>query len=153
MKKLFSLLVLLIISSNAIFSQNKQVECVSISNEGSIILKIWSAKKGKKYKQVEAFKDALEIYLINGLNSESCGNVSPLLKTESEKTAFIKIKSEFFTKKGDWNRFVTNSTTVSTTSKLIDQTDWKTYQVSISKNELRKYLENKSILQPLNTGF
>lgn len=147
------LVIIFCFFSTVFYPQSNQVECVSISNDGSIILKIWNPKKGKKYKQEQAFKDALEIYLVNGLNSKSCGNVSPILKTESEKTAFIKIKSEFFSKKGDWTRFITNSTTTTTTSKLIDQTDWKTYQVSISKNELRKYLENKSILQPLNTGF
>jgi len=31
--------------------------------------------------------------------------------------------------------------------------NWKVYQVSISKNELRKYLAEKNIINSLKTGF
>jgi len=31
--------------------------------------------------------------------------------------------------------------------------NWKVYQVSISKNELRKYLEEQKIIKSLTNGF
>jgi len=31
--------------------------------------------------------------------------------------------------------------------------NWKVYQVSISKKELRKFLEEQKIIKALNTGF
>ena len=49
--------------------------------------------------------------------------------------------------------FTRSSTTETTLPTNLGIKNWKVYQVSISKNELRKYLEQQKIIKSLNNGF
>jgi hypothetical protein len=49
--------------------------------------------------------------------------------------------------------FTISSATETTLPEVIGSQNWKVYQVSVSKRELRKYLEDEKIINSLNNGF
>ena len=131
-----------------------QTQCVSLETDGYISLKIWDAKKGGNYKPEQARKDAIHAILYAGIAGENgCSTQSPLLNKAEYEEKFQEIEKEFFSKSGKWSQFTRNSATETTLPASIGKKEWKVYQVSVCKNELRKHLEEKSIIKSLNTGF
>jgi len=131
-----------------------QIECISIENDGSIILNIWDPIKGSKYKLQQAQINAVHCILYSGIsNTNNCPNQPALLRNNEERRAFEKIKKGFFSKSGPYLSFARNSTRSNIIPQKRGDRHWKVYQVTISKNELRKYLEEQKITQPLTKGF
>ena len=131
-----------------------QTECVSIENDGYTTIKIWDTKKGTHYKIDEARKDAIRSFLFSGVSSNStCSSQSPILNNTEEQDKFTEIEKSFFSKNGKWSMFTRSSATETTLPKNLGVNNWKVYQISISKNELRKFLEEQKIIKSLNTGF
>jgi hypothetical protein len=139
------------------FTSNKrtfQTECISIQVDGSIALKIWDTQKGDKYTFEQSRKDALHAILYSGIiGAAGCSTQPPILDETEEQENFKTIEKSFFSKKGEWSIFTRNSTTQTTLPSSIGDENWKVYQVLVSKNELRKYLEEQKIIKPLNNGF
>ena len=131
-----------------------QTQCVSRETDGYISLKIWDTKKGKNYKPEQARKDAIHAILYSGIAGENgCITQNPLLNKPEEQERFAGIEKNFFSKKGIWAQFTRDSDTETTLPERIGKKEWKAYQVSVSKNELRKFLETNSIIISLNNGF
>lgn len=151
--------VIAVISISFVFIAAKptatyQTQCVSLETDGYISLKIWDTKKGANYKPEQARKDAIHAILYSGIAGENgCITQSPLLSKTEEQEKFAAIEKEFFSKTGKWSQFTRDSATETTLPESIGKKEWKVYQVSVSKNELRKFLEEKSIIKSLNTGF
>jgi hypothetical protein len=102
----------------------------------------------------EARKEAIHAVLYSGISgSNGCSTQPPILNSNDKKEKFSNIENSFFAKKGKWSIFTTSSTTHLTTPISLGQKKWKVYQVSISKNQLRKYLEEQKIIKALNNGF
>lgn len=152
-------LLLITITSLMLFSfssnnRNYQTECVSIETDGYITLKIWNTKKGPKYKPEQARKDAIQAILYSGISGgNGCSTQPPLLNTSEEQTNFKKIEQNFFARNGKWSIYTRSSATETTLPTNIGIKNWKVYQVSVSKNELRKYLEEQKIIKSLSNGF
>lgn len=152
-------MTILFISSLILFSftsnnRNYQTECISIETDGYLVLKIWKTKKGEKYKPEQARKDAINAILYSGISGvNGCQTQPSLLSNNDEITKFKNIKKDFFRRNGTWTTFTRNSTTETTVPTTITDKNWKVYQVSIAKNKLRKFLEDKKIINALNTGF
>ncbi len=133
---------------------NYQTECVTVETDGYIVLKIWDVRKGAKYKPEQARKDAIHAIMYSGISgSGNCITQIPILNTAAELEKFKLIEQDFFSKKGNWTYFTRSSTTETTIPNQLGNKNWKVYQVSISKNELRKYLEDQKIIKALNSGF
>ena len=66
---------------------------------------------------------------------------------------FKDFEKSFFSKNGKGSLFTRSSATETTLPKNLGVNNWKVYQLSISKNELRKFLEEQKIIKSLNTGF
>lgn len=131
-----------------------QTECVSLDSEGYITIKIWDTKKGAKYTAEDARKDAIRAILYAGIEgSNGCQSQLPLLNKMTEQDNFRAIEKTFFGKKGRWSIFTRSSTTASTLPALLGDKNWKVYQVSVVKSNLRKYLEDQKIITSLNNGF
>jgi hypothetical protein len=157
-KYLFQLLIL-VMSSLMLFSftsnnRTYQTECITIERDGYITVKIWDTKKGAKYKPEQARKDAIHAILFSGISgSNGCTTQPPILNKSEEQENFKTIKKSFFAKKGKWSMFSRSSSTETTLPANLGIKNWKVYQVSISKNELRKYLEEQKIIKSLTNGF
>lgn len=156
MKKILFITFLIGISTIS-FAQKKfayQVECISVENEGYVTIKIWNTKLGKKYTQEQARKDAIHAILYSGVpNTNGCFTQKPLLSNSDAEENFGKIEKDFFSKKGSWSKYTRDAKTETTLPVNIGDKSWKVYQVSVSKNELRKYLEEQKIIKSLNNGF
>ncbi len=152
-----SFIVLLVSVSFVSFvtkTTNYQIECISIENDGSIILNIWDPIKGSKYKLQQAQINAVHCILYSGIsNTNNCTNQPALLRNDEERRAFQKIEKGFFSKSGAYLNFARNSTRSTIIPQKLGNKHWIVYQVTISKNELRKYLEEQKITQPLTKGF
>ena len=133
---------------------NYQIECISLETDGYISLKIWNTKSGKSYKAEQAKKDAIHSILYSGIaGTNGCTTQKALLNTSTEIEKFKQIEKEFFSKNGKWNVFTRSSSIETTLPEHISDKKWKVYQVSVSKNAIRKYLEENQIIKSLNSGF
>ena len=154
--KYLSFLVVLLI---ALMSFNKssttyQTKCVSIHTDVYITIKIWDTKAGKSYKPEQSRKDAVHALLFSGISgSKGCTTQEPLLKKTEDIENFQKIEKAFFSKNGKWVLYTRSSSTETTLPEGIGEKNWKVYQVAVSKDALKKYLEDQKIIKSLNTGF
>lgn len=159
MNKISVYVLITLVTSFTLLSFSKsnryyQVECMSIETDGYITIKIWHTKKGAKYKPEQARKDALHAILYSGIaGGASCSTQIPILNKVEEQENFRSIEKSFFSKGGKWSLYTRSAVTETTLPANIGVNNWKVYQVSISKNELRKYLEEKKIITSLTNGF
>ena len=158
MKKIFLFLFLPSVLCNTLIAQKStnafQTECVTVESDSYITIKIWDTKKGAKYKPEQARKDAIRSFLYSGISGgNGCATQPPILNKTEEQENFKSIQKSFFSSKGKWSMFTRSSATETTLPANIGLKNWKVYQVSVSKNELRKYLEEQKIIKSLNNGF
>lgn len=146
-----SSLMLLSFANN---NRNYQTECVTIETDGYVAIKIWDTKNGAKYKPEQARKDAIHAILFSGISGgNGCNTQLPILNKIEEQENFKTIEKSFFAKKGKWAMFTRSSATETTLPDNLGIKNWKVYQVSISKNQLRKYLEEQKIIKSLTNSF
>lgn len=136
-------------------NNNYQTECVSLETNGYVTLKIWDTKRGAKYKAEEARKNAIHAILYSGIagSTAGCTTQNPLISNSEESSNFKKIEKRFFAKKGKWTTFTRSAVVETTLPTSIGDKNWKVYQVTVSKKELRKYLEEQKIITALTNGF
>jgi len=131
-----------------------QTECITLETDGYLSIKIWDTKKGAKYKPEQARKDAIYAILYSGVaGGMGCSTQPPILNKTEEQVNFKSIEKNFFSRKGKWSIFTRSAATETTLPVNLGIKKWKVYQVSISKNELRKYLEEQKIIKTLTNGF
>jgi hypothetical protein len=137
-------------SSNRYF----QSECAGLVNSGSVDVLVWNTKKGSLYSLDEARKDAIYAVLYSGIsNGNSCTSQPALLSNDDERKNFDKISKEFFSKSGKWTLFTSNAKVSNIIPSSVGDDNVKVYQISVSKGDLRKYLEEKKIIKSLTNGF
>ena len=153
------ILRILVLNTLLLFSiagkcQEYQTECVTMNTDGFVTIKIWNTKKATRYKAEQARMDAVHSILFSGVaGSNGCNTQPPIINKLEEQNNFKTIEKSFFAKKGLWSRFTGSSTTESTLPAELGTKKWKVFQVTISKNELRKYLEGQKIIKSLTNGF
>jgi hypothetical protein len=131
-----------------------QTECVTNETDGYISLKIWNTEKGENYKPEQARIDAIHAILYSGIaGGGSCSTHPPILNNTEEQIKFQSIEKSFFAKKGKWSMFTRSAALETTLPTNLGVNNWKVYQISVSKNELRKYLEEQKIIKSLTNGF
>ena len=131
-----------------------QTQCIQQENVGSVSFQIWDRKKGTFYKIEMARKDAIRAVLLAGIGKgEQCSGMNALLRTEKERTAFQKMEANFFAKDGAWTRFTQQSIPVAAFPMAGQDQKLSVFQVTVAREELRKYLEEQKIIQALTTGF
>lgn len=139
------------------FSSNPtqyQTECVSQNQSGYIVINIWHTTKCGRYKAPQAQKDAIHAILFSGISGGTkCTTQPPIFKSSEERENFKRIEKQFFSKSGNWTQFSRSSEIYNATLAQTANGKYKIYEVSVSKAELRKYLEAEKIIKPLSTGF
>jgi hypothetical protein len=144
----------ILLLSFAYNNRNYQTECVTIETDGYVTIKIWDTKLGKSYKPEQARKDAVHAVLYAAIaGSNGCTTQTALLIKSEDIDKFKKIEKDFFSSKGNWAKYTRSSATETTLPINLGEKNWKVYQVSVSKDALEKYLEEKSILKSIKTGF
>jgi len=130
------------------------VNGISFEGDGYLNIEIWNVNEGTGYEPEQALKDALHNILYFGvLSNNKFTAQKPLLLTMENREKFKRIENDFYRDDGDWSKFVRMSSTQSASTLNLNQNEVKMYQVSISKDLLRKYLEEQNILSPITKGF
>lgn len=161
LKILSALLVLAIITpSCAVKKVNKktitwqyEVEDIGrVAKDGkSIIFKIWSLDKNEKEAIAQAKQNAIHAVIFKQI-----ANYPPLANSPSlayEKAAFF---DDFFAEGGAYSSFVTlsNNGAIQPGDKQRIKTGWKIgIRVTVNRAGLRKYLEEKGVIQAMNSIF
>lgn len=150
--------ILLVLSIGFLFAFTKtsphqfQTECVSQNVDGYIVFKIWNPSKCKSYKFKKAQKDGIYAVLFNGISGiYGCQTLQPILNSEVEINKFKSIEKSFFAKNGEWPHYVTNNMVEKV--ELKNNKMVRVFELSIAKDNLRKYLEDQNIIKALNNGF
>lgn len=98
-----------------------KTECIGVELDGSQTLKSWGKGSNKTDAIEQAYKDAINDVLFNGINkgSSEC-NLKPVLSEVNVKEKNEEYFNEFFTDSGGFKEFVTNK-------------DGSTYKLEASK--------------------
>jgi hypothetical protein len=135
-------IICILLQSFSISNRTYQTECVSIETDGYVTIKIWDSRKGARYKPKRARKDAVNAILFSGIaGGNGCTTQPPILNKAEEQEKFKSIEKSFFARRGKWLTYTQSSATETSLPAKLGVKNWKVYQVSISKKELRKFLE------------
>ena len=155
--RLLLVLLLFVLTPQIGFSQNTKnfnVECASLSNQGAILITISKNRANANYPSNRAIKDAITVVLKTGLpGSSKCVKQAPLLNSSDELNNFNSLSQEFYSSKGDWSKF---GRVVETRDNVLVEGSAKKkreYVVAVLKEDLRKYLIEQEIINPLTKGF
>ena len=130
------------------------IECAGIGSEGTYLVKVWSYGKKPKVSSEEMKKNAVHGVLFRGFSGEQgCTSQRPLIKSP----AVLQEKAEFFDLFfGDQGTYLKYANVVSPTSETIkvNKNEYKVgVIISISKDLLRKDMEDAGIIKGLSSGF
>ena len=154
LKTLILVLSSFLILSFTFTSHTYQTECFSVETDGYVTIKIWDTKKGQNYKSDQARKDAVNAILYSGIASgNACPKQPPILMKIDEQEKFKNMEKKFFANNGMWALFTKNANVENAQPSVLADSKWKVYIVSVSKNELRKYLESQNIIKAISNGF
>lgn len=129
-------------------------ECASLAADGYVELRIWDQNKCSSYSLDQACKDGIHAILYAGISSSNgCASQPPILSTPQESDNFRKIERSFFSKKGKWVDFSRSSGITKKPEVNSFPSNCSGHNVLISKNQLRKFLEDQKIIKPLNSNF
>lgn len=146
----------ILISIFSFFVQDQDIvsykaDCVNMTEEGVVTLRIWLINYGKKYKIEQAEKDAVTYILYEGFSGGKCEYISPLLKTYELKYEFEDTHMFFFRKSGDYDKYVVSSKISEVKPKHVKDESWSVYEIEINKKLLDEYLVKKEIKSKIDT--
>ena len=136
-----------------------EVECMGTGAQGTYLIKVWSYSKKPHLAIEQAKKNAVHGIVFKGFvgGQNGCHSQKPLVKDVSATETHKGFFKDFFKNGGDYMKFinVTNDGQVAAGDRM--KMKRKGYKigvvVSVNKDQLRKYLEDKSIIRGLSTGF
>lgn len=136
-----------------------EIQCAGVGIDGTYLVKVWSFSKKAKVATEQAKKNAVHGIIFKGFVGNSvtrCPTQRPLAKSpnlEMEKEDFFK---PFFEDGGKYMKFVNVSSDGNIGAKDVIKVG-KEYKVgvvvSVSKDLLRKDLEDAGIIRGLTSGF
>lgn len=122
-----------------------KADCVNMTEEGIVTLRVWDINLGKKYKIEQAEKDAVAYILYEGFTGGNCEYISPLLKLYELKYEFEDTNMFFYRKSGDYDKYVVSSKISDVKPTQVTEETWLVYEIKINKKMLDEYLVEKEI--------
>ncbi len=135
---------------------NYQLECISTSNDGNYIVKVWVMTSNAKKANELAKKYAVHGIIFRGLTAnKGCSAEKPLVDSpsvEKEKSDFFKT---FFENKGKYLEYVSGTNDAKAEPEIIKNKSGTKIGiiVTVAKEQLRKTLVHEGIIKSLNSGF
>ncbi len=128
---------------------------IAVGTEGTALIKVYSYAKSQKKAIDLGKRNAVHALLFKGIPGGNGVYYTPPLVKPGEHELYVKFFDNFF-ESGDYLRFVTLSS-----DGIVDPEDMlrvgSEYKIGIvfavSKNELRKYLEDNGIIKKLGDMF
>lgn len=168
MKKLTSLLILMLIVATVATSQtrnqrraagyvigNYEVECMGTGMDGTQLVKVWGFGKKPQDAVHQARKNAVHAVVFKGIIGGKPGCMQrPLVNKPGAEVQHSQFFNNFFSDGGSYLRFVSQTGDGSVDRIKVDK---KTYKVgvvvSVMHAQLRRELEAAGIIPPLGQGF
>lgn len=135
---------------------NYQLECISTSNDGNYMVKVWVMTSNAKKANELAKKYAVHGIIFRGLTAnKGCSAEKPLVDSpsvEKEKSDFFKT---FFENKGKYLEYVSGTNDAKAEPEIIKNKSGTKIGiiVTVAKEQLRKTLVHEGIIKSLNSGF
>ncbi len=159
MRKILLFLLMCVMSLNASAKDKNEfryeVVPVAVGTEGTALIKVYSYAKSQKKAIELGKKNAVHAILFKGIPGGNGVYATPPMVKPAIQAANQDFFDQFF-KNGDYLRFVTLSSDglVDPEDMLRVGSDYKIGVIfAVSKNELRKYLEDNGIIQSLGNMF
>ena len=130
-----------------------EIECAGNGVQGTSLVKVWTYSKSAKIAERQAMKNAVHGIIFKGFASTKPGCVSqrPLVTKVGAEEEFSDFFNLFFDDNGDFRKYV------SVTGGREVTRVGKEYKigviVSVSKDQLRKALEEAGVIKKLSSGF
>jgi len=135
-----------------------ELEVVNEGAQGTYLIKIWSYSKRPQVALEQAKKNAIHGIVFKGYTG--AGRIKgqkPLVQDPSAELTYEAFFKAFFADNGKYMKFVQLTTDGAIAPGDIMKVGKKEYKVgivvSVSKDELRKYLEAEKIIRSLSSGF
>lgn len=135
-----------------------EIECVNQGIHGTYQVKVWSYSKKPHVAIEQTKKNAVHGVVFKGYpsNQRKCTEQKPLARDPEAEKTFAEFFQKFFDDGGDYMKYVSVSSDGTPGPGDIMKVG-KEYKVgiivSVSKDELRKYLEDQKIIKGLSSGF
>lgn len=128
-----------------------EVESVGVGADGTYVLRIWTYWRTPDLPIEEAKKNAVHAVIFRGIPAGNGATAQPALRSAQltpEETVFF---DSFF--QSEYQRFIGSVNS----AILVTQTGKKEYKIgavmSVSKDSLRRYLEEEGVVKSLSSGF
>lgn len=131
------------------------IEYARSSGDGMCQVKVWSYSKKPRIAAEQCRKNAVHAIIFKGYSSGDGSMTSqrPLVKSaavQNEKAAFFE---DFFLDGGPYRQYVSAVTDGSMELKKVGKQYKVGVVVTVSKDQLRKYLEEQGVIRSLGSGF
>ena len=134
-----------------------EIECVSVGASGSYLVKVWSYSKKPNVAIEQAKKNAVHGVIFKGFTGAGAGcTQKPLASSPSIEEEKEEYFNNFFADGGKYMKFVSVSGdgSVAAEDRLKVGKEYKIgVVISVSKDNLRKDLEDAGIVKGLSSGF
>lgn len=130
------------------------LEYVKPGGDGMSLVKVWSYSKKSRVAAEQCRKNAIHGILFKGYAAAE-GNTSqrPMIKDPNAMTTHADFFETFFSDGGNYRQFVSEITDGSQEVKRVGKQYKVGVVVTVSKEQLRKYLESQDIIRGLASGF
>ncbi len=129
-----------------------EVENAGVGADGVYALRVWSYYRTPDMPVTTAEKNAVHAVIFKGVPAGNGATAQPPLKTDGVTPSDSLFFENFF--QNDYRAYVSS---VASGSRQVMKTGKKEYKIgyfiSVSKDRLRGYLEEKGVVKSLSSGF
>ncbi|MEG1841317.1 MAG: hypothetical protein RRZ83_06655 [Alistipes sp.] len=166
MKKYFLLVISLILTVNCFADKQQKadaetnkfrydIEYAKAAADGMCQVKVWSYSKRARIAADQCRKNAVHGVIFKGYAAcdGSTASQRPLVKSVAVQNEHAEFFEAFFSDTGNYRQFVSAITDGSMEVKKVGKQYKYGAIVTVSKDQLRKFLEEAGIIRSLTSGF
>ena len=155
MKKILLLVVSLTMIVGFAVAGAKKKEYARSNADGMCLVKVWSYSKKSRIAADQCRKNAVHGIMFKGYSASDGTTVSqrPLVKDAAALTDKAEFFDAFFADGGPYGQIVSAVTDGSMEVRKVGKQYKVGVVVTVSKDQLRKYLEDAGVIRSLTSGF
>lgn len=129
-----------------------EIESAGVGSDGTYALKVWSYSRTPEISLEIPKKNAVHAVIFKGIPAGNGATAQPPFITDNSVSPDDPFFTGFFS--GEYARFINSVAKNSVQIIKSGKREYKIgYAISVSKDELRKYLESQGIIKALSEGF
>ncbi len=129
-----------------------ETESMGVGADGKYVIRVWSYWRNANMPVEEAKKNAVHAVIFRGVPAGNGATAQPALKTGDLTPAESAFFDTFF--QSEYQRYISSVASGSIQVLKTGRNEYKIgYVISVSKDSLRKYLEDQGIVKGLSSGF